>query len=103
MIDNNIIIIFIVSILIINAFFIGYLFGRSINTNGVSNSGTKKSFFKEQNLSSQEANSIAIDDKKFVVDIKTEGLEKKYDSLGDVKTSQEDISNSINKLKNLKR
>ena len=98
---DNIILIFIVTILIINAFIMGYLLGRSTNTNGVSKTVTQ-SFFKQQNSLAQENNSISIDDKKFVVDIRTEGLEKKYDSLGEIKNSQENISNSINKLKNLK-
>ena len=50
----------------------------------------------------QKYEPISIDNTKVVVDIKTEGLEKKYDSLGDVKNTQENISGSINKLKNMK-
>ncbi len=84
----------------INSFLIGYMFGRSNSTNGVS-SGRTQSFFKQQD--NQTKDNISIDDKKFVVDIKTEGLEKKYDSLGDIKQTQENISDSVNKLKNLKR
>jgi hypothetical protein len=30
-------------------------------------------------------------------------MEKKYESLGEIKKSEENISNSINKLKNMKR
>jgi hypothetical protein len=101
MLNSNIILL-IVLILIINSFFIGYLLGRFNGSNGVSNS-KQKSFFQQQDSKAKEINTISIDDKKFVVDIKTEGLEKKYDSLGDVKTTQDNISNSVNKLKNLKR
>ena len=99
--DPNIILLIIV-ILIINSFFVGYFFGRSSISNGVSND-KPKSFFKQQDSASIEKNTISIDDKKFVVDIKTEGLEKKYDSLGDIKKTDENISNSVNKLKNMKR
>lgn len=100
MIDTNIIVVLIILILIINSFVVGYLLGRSSNNSGVLNT-KPQSFFKQQN--SLLKDTISIDDKKFVVDIKTEGLEKKYDSLGDIKKSEENISNSVNKLKNLKR
>lgn len=45
---------------------------------------------------------IEIDDTKYVAKISTEGLEKKYTSLGDVKKTDQNISSSVNKLKNLK-
>jgi hypothetical protein len=101
MIDQNIIIICIILILVINSFFIGYLLGRSGRDNGVLNS-KPRSFFDQESLA-QKNSQILIDDKKFVVDIKTEGLEKKYDSLGEIKKSEENISNSVDKLKKLKR
>jgi len=44
-----------------------------------------------------------INEKKIVVDIKTEGMEKKYDNLGKVTQTEEDISASVNKLKNLRK
>jgi hypothetical protein len=82
-------------------FLIGYLFGRK-GAVGVYNIQEQRpvSFFKQQN---EAPKPIVMDERKYVVDIKTEGLEKKYESLGDVKESQENISGSINKLKNLKR
>lgn len=101
MIDSNIIIVLII-IVVINTFFIGYFFGRFTNNNGVS-IDKPKSFFRQQDSKTKEVNTISIDDKKFVVDITTEGLEKKYNSLGDIKTTEENISSSVNKLKNLKR
>lgn len=100
MIDTNIIVILIILILIINSFVVGYLLGQSSNNTGVLNS-KPQSFFKQQQ-DALSKDTISIDDKKFVVDIKTEGLEKKYDSLGDIKKSEENISNSVNKLKKMK-
>ena len=46
---------------------------------------------------------IEIDDTKYVGKISTDGLEKKYDTLGDIKKSKNDTISSVNKLKNLKR
>lgn len=98
------VILFSITLLILGAclFFIGYLLGKQ-SSHGVS-TGVEKgsiSFFKQQQ--DEMPKPILMDDRKFVTDIKTEGLEKKYESLGDVKESQENISESINKLKNLKR
>ena len=101
MLNNNIILLIVV-VLIINSFFIGYLLGRFSGHNGVSNN-KQKSFFQQQDSKTKEINSISIDDKKFVVDIKTDNLEKKYQNLGDVKHTEETITNSVDKLKNLKR
>lgn len=82
-------------------FLIGYLLGKSCSV-GVYNTHEQRpsGFFKQQGDARQ---AIVMDERTYVVDIKTEGLEKKYDSLGDIKESQENISGSINKLKNLKR
>jgi hypothetical protein len=100
MLDNNVTLL---TFLIINTFIIGFFVGRSTVHNGVYKDNKKpKSFFRQQKSNKQETNSISIDDKKFVVDIKTEDLEKKYDSLGEISKSPENITNSINKLKNLK-
>jgi pectate lyase len=99
---NSTILDIIIITIIINSFFIGYLFGRSANLSGVYNITKTESFFKKQNSEIQKNNSICIDDKKFVTEIKTNNLEKKYDSLGDIKQTQDNITNSVNKLKNLK-
>ena len=83
-------------------FLIGYFIGKQSN-DGVSNSAINKkptSFFDDIK---KENKIISIDDTKYVVDIQTSGMEKKYESLGDIKQSEENISNSINKLKNMKR
>jgi hypothetical protein len=83
-------------------FLIGYFIGKQYNV-GVSISNTDRkplSFFKE---AKKEKQNFTIDDTKYVVDIKTSGMEKKYESLGEIKESEENINNSINKLKNMKR
>jgi hypothetical protein len=87
----------ILCIININSFLIGYLFGYKFSNNGV-NHNKPKSFFDEN----KKSNTLSIDEKKVVVNIETDGLEKKYDSLGDTKTSDENISGSINKLKKMK-
>lgn len=101
MLNDNVVYILIVFINI-NSFIIGYLLGRFMHFDGVSNN-IPKSFFKQNKQNSDiEKNNLSIDDKKFVVDIKTDNLERKYESLGDVKKTEENISSSVNKLKNLK-
>jgi F420-0:gamma-glutamyl ligase-like protein len=98
---NNIILIFVFVIVTINSFLIGYIVGR-FSGNGVYNN--PQSFFdKNKQKSSIEKNTLSIDDKKFVTDIKTDDLERKYSSLGDIKTTEDTIDSSVNKLKNLKR
>lgn len=103
-INSPTIILFSSTLLVIGVclFLIGYFIGKQ-NTVGVSNivnNVKPTSFFNEE---SKKSNVLSIDDTKYVVDIKTSGMEKKYDSLGDIKKSEENISNSINKLKNMKR
>lgn len=77
---------------------LGYIIGRMHqNNNQYNNSNIIK---QTNNL--QKQNAIKIDDKKLVVDINTKGLEKKYESLGINKQTENTIDSSINKLKNLK-
>lgn len=87
-------------------FIIGYILGKIHQPNGVYNHSNQivSSKYNQQNNNSNQKTIpiVAIDDRKLVVDIKTDSLEKKYDSLGDVKTSNENISSSVNKLKNMK-
>lgn len=94
--NNNILLIII--IININTFLIGYLLGRLGLRVGVSKD-SPRSFFSQY----ESNNNLSIDDKKVVVDINTDGLEKKYNTLGDVKKTNDNISDSVNKLKNLKR
>lgn len=97
-------IILILTILIAISFVLGYILGKINNqSSGVSNNGSV-SFFKqqkEQDRTDKQLN-IDIDTKKVVIPIKTEDLEKKYNSLGETSSSQENITSSINKLKSMK-
>lgn len=79
----------------LNSFLIGYLLGKNMTTNNTLSKPSKTSPV-------QPKESISIDDTKFVTDINTANLEKKYSTLGDTTQSSENISQSINKLKNLK-
>jgi len=83
-------------------FLIGYFIGKqsTIGVSNIINNVKPTSFFNEE---SNKNKTLSIDDTKYVVDIKTSDMEKKYESLGDIKKSEENISNSINKLKNMKR
>jgi hypothetical protein len=99
MLNNESIIVTIIIIITIHSFILGYFFGHYLNKNGVNNN---TSFFTKQKEIEQQKTSISIDDKKFVTEIKTDNLEKKYSSLGEIKSTSENISGSVNKLKNLK-
>lgn len=84
-------------------FSIGYIFGKLTNNTiiGVSNTSQKPIGFFDKSQKENKTK-ISIDDSKFIADITTDNLEKKYTSLGDTKTSTENISSSISKLKNMK-
>lgn len=99
MLINNMVIVTLIIVLLIHSFLFGYLFGHYTNKNGVNDNTL---FNKLKDVTKKNISNISIDDKKFVVDIKTNNLEKKYDSLGEIKQSQENITDSVNKLKNLK-
>jgi len=100
MIEENKIFFAIILIAMINLFFIGYLVGKS-NRYTDSTNRENISFFKKTREEKYK-NDISIDNKKVVLDIKTEGLEKKYKTLGETKTTQDTITDSVNKLKKLK-
>lgn len=81
-------------------FILGGIIGYLITSSGVYINN------KVSKFSNSQANKMAkinIDDTKFVVDIKTDGLDKHYSSLGDIKNTNEDISSSVDKLKNLRK
>lgn len=94
---QNIILICILIICTLSIGLLGYIIGR-INT---SSEIIAPSFFKKNQFQKQATN-ISIDETKVVTNIDTSGLEKKYDSLGDKKQSEENITNSVNRLKTLK-
>lgn len=91
-------------LLILNlfSFAFGLILGRLWISSSVYNNVEKpKSFLQKNNESNKEK--VSIDDKKIVLDIKTEGMEKKYQNLGEVKQSSDTISSSVDKLKQLKK
>jgi hypothetical protein len=91
-------IIILTTIIVCIIFLIGYIIGKISSINGVSTAkGINKNINKEIGFAENN-----IDDTKFVVKIKTDQLQKKYDELGEMKSSQEDISDSISKLKSMK-
>jgi hypothetical protein len=95
-------VILIIILLVLNtfSFLIGYLLGTIGSNVGVSNIESKpKSFFKKDQ---KEKKNIDINESKYVVNIDTKGMEKKYTELGEVKQSTDNIQNSVNKLKNMK-
>lgn len=98
-IDNSV---YVLIALNITSFMLGYLWCKSTIRGQVEDSPV--SFFKANSLSKSAAPSkIEIDSSKFVVDIKTDNLQKKFDNLGETKQSEENIQSSVNKLKNMKK
>ena len=98
------IIFFSITLLVIGVclFLIGYFVGKQ-SGNGVYNNTINRpnSFF--DNVKEEKKTKVVINDTKFITEIKTDGMEKKYENLGEIKQSTESITDSINKLKNLKR
>lgn len=84
------------------SFGIGYIIGQ-LNNNGYTMTEKMVSKNKQYSNSEKSHNKIIIDDRKFVTDISTDGIEKKYNELGETKLSNDNISESVNKLQNLKR
>lgn len=85
-------------------FFLGYIVGK-LNNNTIieyDDRSARPSKNKRKDTLTDK-NSINIDETKFVTNINTTGMEKKYDSLGDKKTTNENIDNNINKLKTIKK
>jgi len=103
MIDTIYILLIILILLNIVFFFLGYFLGR-LNSSQTTIGSQPVSFFdKSKSNNDNSINKITIDESKYVTDIKTSGMEKKYENLGETKISTENIESSINKLKNIKR
>jgi hypothetical protein len=100
MLNDDLKILLLILLLGFNTFIGGYILGKFRSNSGVSNNDRPQSFFKDNKKANTK--NIQIDDKKFVGDINTDNIEKKYDSLGDTKQSSENISGAISKLKNIK-
>jgi hypothetical protein len=100
-------------IIIVNilVFVAGYLLGQN-NSMRITkvyddeDSTSQQSEYKKRNKakSYNRANKkIDIDETKVVTKISTDSLEKKYEELGNIETSDTNISESVNRLKSLKR
>jgi hypothetical protein len=85
----------------------GYVAGRLTRIERLCQNDTPYSEPKRRRSYTQEReetqSKIEIDDRKFVVDVNTSGIEKKYGELGETKVSDENISSSVNKLKGMKK
>jgi hypothetical protein len=103
MVDTICILLIILILLNVVFFFLGYSIGR-LNSSQTNVESQPISFFnKSKSDSDKMINKITINESKYVTDIETSGMEKKYETLGETKISQENIESSINKLKNIKR
>jgi hypothetical protein len=92
-------ILIILSIVSINILFfiVGFLY-CSLFYKNISSS----EIFSTKSIKEKNKTKIDIDDKKIITQIKTEGLEKKYQNIAESQKSDENITSSINKLKNMK-
>lgn len=85
-------------------FVMGFLLGKIFQSNKITQTQKIDSFFTTQKKEDTKKNhSIDIDASTHVVKIKTDGMEKHYENIATEQTKQENISSSINKLKNLKK
>lgn len=66
---------------------------------GMASAKKPDSFLRKENT--QQTN-INIDDKKIVMKISTDDLQKKYEQIAETTETKSDISGSVNKLKNLR-
>jgi hypothetical protein len=80
-------------------FIVGYLSSSILNKNSLSINTISG---KQSNTNKIIKNTIDIDSKKIVTNIRTDNLEKKYENIAESSTSNENISSSISKLKNIK-
>lgn len=81
------------------SFILGYILSSIKNNNNIA---YKIGDIRKNKANEKIVSNIEIQDDKYVVSIDTSNMEKKYESLGEVKKSEENISSSVNKLKNLK-
>lgn len=100
MIDTMSLLIGILILLNVVFFFLGYIIGKISHSQ--TNYGSQSTVFGKKNQPNISSIPISIDETKYVTDINLSGLEKKYDNIGDTVVSNENISSSISKLKNIK-
>lgn len=80
-------------------FILGYLVCKVTNFHGVSynSQGISRTQLKKDNLKN-----VVIDDSKYITSINTSDLEKKYTNIATEIKSDESISQSVSKLKQMK-
>ncbi len=84
-------------------FSLGFILGKMLSSSSSSSLAINDMVSIKSKKQQINKTNIEIDDTKYVGKISTDGLEKKYDTLGDIKKSKNDTISSVNKLKNLKR
>lgn len=99
---NELLLDIILIILNVFSFSIGLILGRMwFGSSVYQNIEKPKPVLQKTNALNKDK--VIIDDKKIVLNIKTDGMEKKYENLGEIKQSSEKISSSVDKLKNIKK
>lgn len=87
----------------IAVFCLGLFIGMFVTKgNSQADIGAPASFLKNQGKPQNKTNKIEIDDQKVVLNISTDGLEKKFDKIAEEKKTKNNISSSVNKLKSMK-
>lgn len=80
---------------------IGILFGYLVaKLNSQEKTQTPSDFFKQKHKNTK--NTIDMDETKVVLNISTDGIEKKFDNIADEVATHNDTISSINKLKQMK-
>lgn len=88
--------------LIISSQFVVFSLGLYIGKNFTKNSESISRITKNNEIIKEKNKDIIIDDKKIVLEIKTDKLEKKFGKIAEEVIVESDISSSVNKLKNMK-
>jgi hypothetical protein len=100
MIINNFVI-YLLAILNLICFILGFFTARLVGFGGVSYSSQATIGVHGKNKE-KLTNSVSIDDSKYITSIDTQYLEKKYTSIAEEKKSEENIGASVSKLKQMK-
>lgn len=100
MIINNFVI-YLLAILNLICFILGFFAARLVGFGGVSYSSQATIGVHGKNKE-KLTNSVSIDDSKYITSIETQYLEKKYTSIAEEKKSEENIGASVSKLKQMK-
>lgn len=87
-------------------FSIGYIIGNLRSINISSNDTNLLNKYNTKNIKNSkniDNKIIDINESKVVTKIKTDDLDRKYESLGDTKKTEDNIISSVGKLKGLKK